>query len=73
MTARPGCLISGQLADTCQEIKFIFESGIWTGNGLQLYNTLKDKRPIGRFLLALTEGPMGPQVRMVTDRVLTVL
>ena len=30
---------------------------------------LEDKRPIGRFLLALAEGPSGPLVEMVTDGV----
>ena len=30
---------------------------------------LKDKRPIGRFLLALAEGPLGPLSKMVTDNV----
>ena len=29
---------------------------------------LEDRRPIGRFLLALTKGPLGLLVEMVTDR-----
>ena len=36
---------------------------------LCLFIELEDKRPIGRFLLALAEGPSGPLVKMVTDGV----
>ena len=64
----PNIVLNGKFVQLVQYVQFVVGI-VWQGCFSDFLNRLEDTRSIGRFILALTEGPLGPVVKMVTDRV----